>query len=100
MRATFPPNTLAKVLDFLSGLEQANVWYTMAHVRGSLMVIAAIPGQRWEIEFFPDDHIEIERFYSSGKIEDDDLFELLRRELKDSAESDVLNLLNRESTQS
>jgi hypothetical protein len=42
------------------------------------MVIVAVPGERWEIEFFEDDHVEVERFVSSGTIEDesalDDLF--------------------------
>ncbi|RUT10098.1 hypothetical protein DSM106972_005930 [Dulcicalothrix desertica PCC 7102] len=30
------------------------------------MVMVAIPGQRWEIEFFNDGSIEVERFISSS----------------------------------
>ena len=45
------------------------------------MVTTAIPGERWEIEFFDDGRVEIERFVSSGEIEDmsslDTLFSLM-----------------------
>jgi len=32
------------------------------------MVEIAVPGQRWEVEFFEDDHVEIEKFVSNGTI--------------------------------
>ena len=32
------------------------------------MVLVAVPGERWEIEFFEDGAIEIERFGSSAGI--------------------------------
>lgn len=46
------------------------------------MVLVAVPGQRWEIEFMLDGRIDIEVFYSDGKILHDpyELDELLRRE--------------------
>jgi hypothetical protein len=37
------------------------------------MVIADVPGQRWEIEFMRDGSIEIERFISSGEISGEEL---------------------------
>ncbi len=37
------------------------------------MVLVAIPGQRWEVEFFEDGHVEVARFISPGKIEDKDV---------------------------
>ncbi len=30
------------------------------------MVILAVPGERWEVEFFQDGTVEIERFVSTG----------------------------------
>lgn len=32
------------------------------------MMLVAIPGQRWEIEFMRDGEIEVERFTSDGEI--------------------------------
>jgi len=31
-------------------------------------VEAVVPGEHWEIEFFQDGHIEVERFRSDGEI--------------------------------
>jgi hypothetical protein len=64
-------NSLAELLTFLDRLEEANISYRLDHVRDSVMIIAAIPGERWEIEFFEDGHVEVERFISSGDIEDE-----------------------------
>jgi hypothetical protein len=41
------------------------------------MVLVAIPGERWEIEFFQDGKVEIEIFGSSGKIYDRGMIEQL-----------------------
>jgi hypothetical protein len=43
------------------------------------MVRAIVPGQRWEIEFFADGEIEIERFVSTGvdAIDDESLARLI-----------------------
>jgi hypothetical protein len=32
----------------------------------ALMVSVLVPGERWEIEFFDDGHIEVEKFSSQG----------------------------------
>ncbi len=32
------------------------------------MVEVVVPGQRWEVEFFQDSHIEVEKFISNGII--------------------------------
>jgi hypothetical protein len=32
------------------------------------MVVVAVPGERWEVEFFPDGSIETERYRSDGQI--------------------------------
>ena len=69
---------LRKLLTFLGELEQANIWYRLEHVRDSMMVIVAVPGERWEVEFFENGEVEVERFLSTGKIEGEGAFELLR----------------------
>lgn len=73
--ATQTESSLEKVLDFLQCLEKSNIWYRLEHVRDSLMVVVAVPGERWEIEFFSDDHVEVERFISSGSIEGENILE-------------------------
>ena len=58
-----------KLDTFLGDLEQRGINYTLAHNRPeAVMVIATAPGERWEIEFFRDGSVEIEKFFSSGKI--------------------------------
>ena len=61
--------SLGKLLTFLDRLEAAKIWYRLEHVRDSLMVTVALPGERWEIEFFEDDRVEVERYISTGAIE-------------------------------
>jgi hypothetical protein len=51
----------------LAELDQRHVPYQIQVVRsGALMVSVAIPSERWEIEFFDDGHVEVERFTSNG----------------------------------
>ncbi|MBI5029643.1 MAG: hypothetical protein HZB51_03895 [Chloroflexi bacterium] len=60
-----------KLLEFLNQLEQAKIDYRLAHIRDSILVALVIPGERWEVEFFEDGHVEFERFVSDGRIEDE-----------------------------
>lgn len=64
-------NALGKALLFLEQLEGANIHYQLEHIRDALTIVAAVPGQRWEIEFFEGGHVEVEHFISSGEIERD-----------------------------
>ncbi|HST57689.1 MAG TPA: hypothetical protein VLK84_03305 [Longimicrobium sp.] len=45
------------------------------------MVEAAVPGERREVEFFADGHVEVERFITTGEVTSDPalLRELLAR---------------------
>ena len=62
-------NAFDKLDSFLCDLEENGISYTLAHNRDeALMVIAVAPGERWEIEFLRDGSVEIEKFFSSGKI--------------------------------
>jgi len=69
-----------RVQRFLTALDDAKIWYRLEHIRETLMVILAIPGERWEVEFFEDGHVEIERFVSTGAIEGEELLIKLMRE--------------------
>lgn len=54
---------------FLQKLEQQKLSYTLAHSRDeAMMVIVAVPGERWEIEFLSDGSVEVEKFVSNGEI--------------------------------
>ena len=60
---------LNKLTAFLCELEQKGISYTLAHHRDeAIMVLVAIPGERWETEFFGDGSVETEKFISSGTI--------------------------------
>jgi hypothetical protein len=65
----------AQLLSLLDRLESQKIWYRLEHVRDSIMVVTAVPGERWEIEFFDDDHVEIERVISDGHIAGADVLE-------------------------
>ena len=69
--------SLDTLIRFLGQLDQAKIWYRLEHVRDSIMIVATVPGQRWEIEFLEDGEVEVERFISSGRIEGGDLLERL-----------------------
>lgn len=69
------------LVAFLDKLEHQRISYTLAHHReDALMVLMAVPGERWEIEFRSDGSIEIEKFLSPGEIYDkESLGELFAR---------------------
>ena len=66
-----------KLLAFLDQLERETVWYRLEHVRDSIMVMVSVPDERWEVEFFEDGTVEVERFRSSGTIEGEDALDML-----------------------
>ncbi len=68
---TATETAFGKLLAFLDRLERDKVWYRIEHVRDSLMVLLATPGERWEVEFFEDGRVEVERFTSPGRMEDE-----------------------------
>lgn len=68
----------ADVFAFLRRLEEARIHFALNSVReGSVMVQVTVPGERWEVEFFPDQPPEIEIFRSDGSISDASLLERL-----------------------
>jgi hypothetical protein len=63
-------NHLQALIEFLDRLEAVKLFYRLSKFRDAIMVEVAVPGQRWEIEFFADGHIEREVFESADDVED------------------------------
>jgi hypothetical protein len=59
---------MKRLLEFLDRLEAANIHYFLGHYRESINVQVTVPGERWEVEFFPDDTVEVEVFVSAGGV--------------------------------
>ena len=58
-----------KLLDFLSDLEKRKIFHRLGQIRPeAIMVEIAVPGERWEVEFFADGHVEVEVFGPSPGI--------------------------------
>jgi hypothetical protein len=71
-------NGFGKLVTFLNQLEQERISYTLAHHRDeTIMVNVAVPGERWEVEFFEDGSVEVERFASNGEIEGEEILSQL-----------------------
>ena len=71
-------SSLADVAAFIRRLEKARIHFTLTSVReGAVMVQVTVPGERWEVEFFPDHVPEVEVFRSDGTIDDASLLERL-----------------------
>jgi hypothetical protein len=61
----------ANLLSFLNDLRAAKISYRLGHCRDeAILVEIAVPGERWEIEFFEDGTVEAEVFRSDGAIRD------------------------------
>jgi hypothetical protein len=82
-------NGFGKLVAFLNKLEKEQITYTLAHHRDeAIMVIVAVPGERWEVEFFAAGSVEVERFASSGDIYGEEvLSELFARYSKTESNS-------------
>jgi hypothetical protein len=71
---------MQRLLDFCAALNERQIAYDLKNVRdGAVVVAVVVPGEYWEIEFFTDDSLEIERFVSQGVVgaEPADLEQLL-----------------------
>lgn len=63
---TATQNALGSLLAFVRQLEEAGISYRLHTVRDAVMVVVDVPGERWEVEFFEDGEVEVERFVSQG----------------------------------
>lgn len=74
---------MKNLLTFLEELENRKIYYKLNKIRDSILIEIAVPGQRWEVEFFEDGHIETEKFISDGIIYDEASIEELFRNFSD-----------------
>ena len=68
---------MKKLITFLERLEERKIYYKLNKVRNAIMVEVAIPGERWEVEFFVDGDVEVEKFISNAEIFDEKELEQL-----------------------
>jgi hypothetical protein len=57
---------MTKLLQFLDRLDAGQIHYVLGHFRESVNVLVSVPGAYWEVEFFADDHVDVEIFRSNG----------------------------------
>lgn len=64
--AVFP-----RLLAFLEKLDELKIrHYRMEHTRpDSVMITVVSPGVYWEVEFLDDGTVDVERYYSRGRME-------------------------------
>src|SRR5947209_663647 len=70
-----------KLLAFLDRLENAKITYRVSkHLYDAISVEVYAPSEHWEVDFFADGDVYVERFRSDGHIDDeavlDELFKL------------------------
>jgi hypothetical protein len=71
-------NQFNKLIALLERLDEARIPYTMEHSReNAIMILAFAPGEYWEIEFLENGEIDIERYRSNGKIDDESILQEL-----------------------
>ena len=71
-------SSLKTLSILLLRLDEAKIHYRFTSVReGAVMVQVAVPGERWEVEFFADRPIEVEVFRGGGGIAGADVLEKL-----------------------
>lgn len=68
---------MKNLLDFLEKLEENDIYYRLNKTRDSIMVEIVVPGQRWEVEYMRDGEIQVEKFLTEGKINDESALEEL-----------------------
>jgi hypothetical protein len=72
---------MTKLLEFLTQLEQRKIHYTpQLNREEAIMVLFAVPGERWEVEFFADSPIEVEVFRSIGMSGEEELERLFQED--------------------
>jgi hypothetical protein len=77
-------SSLGDLATFLNRLAETKIHATVTTNReGAVMVLVAVPGERWEVEFFHDRKPEIEIFRSDGSIGGEEMFDRLFHEFGD-----------------
>jgi hypothetical protein len=67
-----------KLLAFLKRLDEAGIHFRMDRYRqDAVSVEITAPGERWEVDFLDDGTVDVERFRSTGQIDDESVLEEL-----------------------
>jgi hypothetical protein len=83
-----PADRFDKLLGFIRRLEEAKIFHQLpSHRDDAISVIVTVPGQRWEIDFLADGDIDVERFLSTGQIDDESALDELFEEFAEPPES-------------
>ena len=65
------PEAMERMLEFLAQLRMEDVHHSLAQARTeAIMVVVHVARERWEVEFFADGSIDVERFVASGDVRD------------------------------
>jgi hypothetical protein len=73
-----------ELIQFLDRLRSASIHFSVDTIRpNGLLVMLAVPGQRWEVEFFADGNVEVEKFTSDGTIHGKETLEDLFAQFSD-----------------
>jgi hypothetical protein len=62
---------MEQLCDFLGRLNEAHISYRLQMVSecaDSILVEIAIPGERWEVNFYVDGRIYVEKFIGNGEV--------------------------------
>lgn len=58
------------IFEIIAKLERAKIHFTLARIREeSILIVVAVPGERWEIEVMEDGTVETEVFVSNDGVE-------------------------------
>ncbi len=61
-----------KLLTFVRRLEAARIHHRISyHIDDAISVEVYVPGEHWEVDFFADGEVYVERFRSDGHIDDE-----------------------------
>ena len=80
-----------KLLTFVQRLEEAKIHHRLSyHIEDAISVEVYVPGEHWEVDFFADGEVYVERFRSNGQIDDESAFaELFEKHSADTVPATV-----------
>jgi hypothetical protein len=77
-----------RLYTLLQQLDEAGIHYTLARVRDdTVMILATVPGRRYEIEVFSDGTLEVEVFGGTGNIKGQEAVDELLENYSDAPDS-------------
>ncbi len=62
---------MSRLCSFLGKLNEANIFYHLqmaSEMHDSILVEIAVPGERWEVNFYADGRVYVEKFIGTGEV--------------------------------